>query len=356
MKSTVRFHMNTDEVNLAHNTDEKVRAREKHIKSDPSTGHILYTWCAKYPSPEAAIADILAGDLDAYNKKQTRKERRMTMEEYIQSVRDDKRGNSRKVRCRKSDGKTGYKYEKREHKRLAYEIVTSCGNSSCEKNADGTVRYDKNNRHIRPQEVPYEVNYAVNKRYYETFEKRNPNLIIISCVWHNDEGFYNKKLVWEYGTPHMQLVYVPIATGYKQGLARQVSIGKALKNMGYEDTYEEVTDENGNVSRQRVCAYTLWERAEEKYFEELFQEEYEKYCKKHKAYAKKHGELEIIHPVQERKKETETVSLAPDEYAEQQRLREEIAELSAQRDEYFALCQMLSQVKVKSQKSITYYA
>ncbi|MCM1480257.1 MAG: hypothetical protein NC085_11175, partial [Muribaculaceae bacterium] len=135
---------------------------------------------------------------------------------------------------RKADGKIGYKYEKREHKRLAHEIVTSCGNSTCEKNADGTVCYDKNNRHIRPQEVPYEVNYAINKRYFETFEKRNPNFIIVSCAWHNEEGFYNRRKVWEYGTPQMHLVYIPIGTGYKQGLARQVSIGKALGNIGYK--------------------------------------------------------------------------------------------------------------------------
>ncbi|MCM1329887.1 MAG: hypothetical protein NC253_10655 [Ruminococcus sp.] len=109
MQSTVRFHMNPDEVNLAHNTDEKVRAREKHVK--------------------------------------------------------------------------------REHKRLAYEIVTSCDNISCEKGADGTVRYDKNNRRIRPQEVHYGANYAVNKRYYETFEERNPDFKIMSFAWHSDEDF-----------------------------------------------------------------------------------------------------------------------------------------------------------------------
>ena len=41
MQTTVRFHMNTGEVNLAHNTNENVRAREKHVKVDPKTGHVM---------------------------------------------------------------------------------------------------------------------------------------------------------------------------------------------------------------------------------------------------------------------------------------------------------------------------
>ena len=244
MQTTVRFHMNTGESNWAHNTNENVRAKERHVKVDPKTGHVMEKWCVNYSSAEEAIADILAKDLEAYNKK-TRKSRQMTMDKYIQSVKDDKRGYGHKVRYKKSDGTYGYKIEKRDEKRISHEMIISCGNTSCEHDIFGKVRY-RNGRHIRPQEVPYEVNHAVAKRYFETFEKRNPNFRIVNCVWHNDEGFYNRQNFWEYAISHAYLVFVPIGTGYKQGLARQVSIGRALENMGYKDTYETVLDKDGN--------------------------------------------------------------------------------------------------------------
>lgn len=186
MQTTVRCHMNPNEANLAHNTDENVRAREEHIKVDPKTGHTMEKWCINFCSAEKAIANIFAEDLKNYNKK-TRKSRQMTMKQYIQKVKDDKRGSGHKVKFKNNDGTYGYKIEKREEKRLSYELVFSCGNTSCEHDKFGKVRYRKG-RHVRPQELPPEVNHAVCKRYYEMFEERNPNFKIISCVWHNEEG------------------------------------------------------------------------------------------------------------------------------------------------------------------------
>lgn len=344
MQTTIRFHMNHDEANLAHNTDEQVRSRESHIRADPKCGHVIENWCLNYSSAEEAVADILAEDLDAYNKKQKRKSRCMTMEQYLQSVKDDRRGKGHKVKCKKADGTTGYRREKREQKRLLYETIVSCGNTSFEYDKFGKIRYDSKRKHIRPQEVPYEVNYAVARRYYETFEKRNPNFRLVSCAWHNDEGFYNKYGVWEYGIAHAQLCFVPIGTGYKQGMSRQVSIGHALANMGYADTYEEHVDDNGEAQSVWVCAYTLWERDEAAYLEQLLQEEYSKYCKKHRLYAKRHGRLEIIHPVKGRKAE----SLAPREYSENQRIKEEnaeaTAELSEKCDEISTLVRIIDKV------------
>lgn len=116
----------------------------------------------------------------------------MTMDKYIQKTNEDKRENGHKVKYKKSDGTYGYRIEKRDEKRLAYEVVFSCGNTSFEYDEFGKVRYDSKKRLIRPQEVPYEVNYAVANWYFEKFEERNPNFKIVNCVWHNDEGFYNK--------------------------------------------------------------------------------------------------------------------------------------------------------------------
>lgn len=50
------------------------------------------------------------------------------------------------------------------------------------------------------------------------FEKRNPNLKIYNAVIHNDEM-----------SPHMHLNFVPIASGYKRGLEKQVSFDRAIR-------------------------------------------------------------------------------------------------------------------------------
>jgi len=53
--------------------------------------------------------------------------------------------------------------------------------------------------------------------WFKTFEERNPNLKIYNAVIHNDEA-----------SPHLHLNFVPVASGYKRGLEKQVSFDKAI--------------------------------------------------------------------------------------------------------------------------------
>lgn len=55
------------------------------------------------------------------------------------------------------------------------------------------------------------------EEWFQKFEERNPNLKVYNAVIHNDEA-----------SPHMHLNFVPIATGYKRGMDKQVSFDKAL--------------------------------------------------------------------------------------------------------------------------------
>ncbi|MDJ0333566.1 plasmid recombination protein [Planococcus sp. S3-L1] len=55
------------------------------------------------------------------------------------------------------------------------------------------------------------------KKWFDTFQERNPNLKIYNAVIHNDEA-----------SPHMHLNFVPVATGYKRGMEKQVSFDKAI--------------------------------------------------------------------------------------------------------------------------------
>lgn len=61
--------------------------------------------------------------------------------------------------------------------------------------------------------------------YVEEFQKRHPNLYIYNAAVHLDEK----------GHPHAHFNVVPLATGYKNGLAIQPSFKKALQNAGYRE-------------------------------------------------------------------------------------------------------------------------
>lgn len=53
--------------------------------------------------------------------------------------------------------------------------------------------------------------------WFKDFKKRNPNLKVYNAVIHNDEA-----------SPHMHLNFVPVASGYKRGLEKQISFDRAI--------------------------------------------------------------------------------------------------------------------------------
>lgn len=58
--------------------------------------------------------------------------------------------------------------------------------------------------------------------YMNGFQERNPQFYVFNAVMHMDEA-----------TPHLHIDYIPVATGYKNGLAVRNGIAKALEQMGY---------------------------------------------------------------------------------------------------------------------------
>ena len=58
--------------------------------------------------------------------------------------------------------------------------------------------------------------------YAKGFQERNPNLYVFNSVLHMDEK-----------TPHLHIDYVPVADGYKNGLAVRNSQSVALQKMGF---------------------------------------------------------------------------------------------------------------------------
>ena len=67
-------------------------------------------------------------------------------------------------------------------------------------------------------EYKEQVNEILEK-WFDGFQQRNPQLKVYNAVIHNDEA-----------TPHLHVNFVPVATGYKNGLEKQASFDKALLN------------------------------------------------------------------------------------------------------------------------------
>lgn len=68
-----------------------------------------------------------------------------------------------------------------------------------------------------PDEQSYVKANEILLAWFQDFEKRNPNLKVYNAVIHNDEA-----------SPHMHLNFVPVASGYKRGLEKQVSFDRAI--------------------------------------------------------------------------------------------------------------------------------
>ena len=62
-----------------------------------------------------------------------------------------------------------------------------------------------------------EIANTILEEWFHDFEKRNPNLKVYNAVIHNDEA-----------SPHMHLNFVPVASGYKRGLEKQVAFDRAI--------------------------------------------------------------------------------------------------------------------------------
>lgn len=58
------------------------------------------------------------------------------------------------------------------------------------------------------------------KQYLDDFQKRNQNLDIVSAVVHHDEG--------DSKAPHMHIVVIPVAKGYKTGVSVRPNLDRAL--------------------------------------------------------------------------------------------------------------------------------
>ena len=91
-----------------------------------------------------------------------------------------------------------------------YEVIVAIGN--CNNNLSG------------------EINKAILKEYYDEWNSRNPNMVMVGAYYHADE---RDPETGKFGVSHLHIDYIPVAYKCNRGPEIQTSVTGALKEMGY---------------------------------------------------------------------------------------------------------------------------
>lgn len=278
MKTTTTVHWNKGGIAKEHNErNPKLCSHEEHIDLYNEHGQSFHETIFRQDLTEA-YNEIFGEAIEEYNARQKRKDRMKTVESYMSEVEDDTRG---KRQTKRVNGKRVVDEQARRGKQTEYEVTIKVGNTERERDEYGRTVYDADGHHIRPEELPRELQADILREYCETFQTSNPNFKVVSMELHADEGFYNAKGQWEYDAIHPHITFVPWCDGFKQGLSRQNSMNKALEAMGC-----------GGAD-----GYDKWAQKEQERLEAIVLQRYREYCLERPDFEQEHGELEIYHPV-----------------------------------------------------------
>lgn len=168
---TISVHNGT-KVSRAHNMrNRKVTDKEPHIDRNG--------WYAVWRDEPLrdAYTRIFGKAQEEFNLKQTRNDRRVV--DYLSAV----------------------KKSAKQHP--VYETIITLGN-------------------VDEHPEPYE-SYEILQQVYGEWKKNYPNLVVVGAYFHADEK----------GAPHIHIDYVPVAHGYKKGMAVQNGLVKAFGEMGF---------------------------------------------------------------------------------------------------------------------------
>ena len=209
MKQFSASHTTSRNSSLPHN-----RREENYTGKNVDRNGIHEQWFRK--EIEDLYSEIFSDSIERYNAKQKRADRKIKdSNEYLDKIRNEwdeyyKKGiweNGEFVRPFNDydDALNHLNFNKgRNPRSVYYESIVQIGNQE--------------------NQPDFETSKAILKEYLDTFQERNPNLRLLECHFHGDEA-----------TPHIHLDFVPVATGYKQGLDVQNGFDKALmQQMGLE--------------------------------------------------------------------------------------------------------------------------
>lgn len=189
MKMTVSFSKGKkSETSIKHNNRslekdfDYTKKGHTHIKTEYTQMNRIL----KHEKIQDTYENLFGEAVDAYNKKQKRKDRKI--KDFYQHV--------------KKSGK----------QRTQFEFIAQVGNKS---DFEGLDRHDPQGRWQQAADLLGE--------YEAGFEKRHPQLHVYNAVIHMDEQ----------GSPHLHMNVIPVATGYKRGVAVQPSFKRVLAQEGY---------------------------------------------------------------------------------------------------------------------------
>lgn len=306
-QTTVRMHMNPEDAlgSVAHVIDKDYRDKEVHVSADGE----FEIWCDK--GVYEVYRENFEEAIKEYNQKQKRKDRKITDENgdcvtaYIKSLKESRRGKSKKTISKKMEDGTSQTVEitNDNGQRILYELVVSAGN--CNKLLDerGRVQYTQDGHEIHPQRVEKEINKRAIRRFCEDFEANYQNFKVALCAYHADEQYMNARGQYEWGVEHAHIDFIPVADGYSRGLTKQAGMRKALEQMGFKNRYD--SDGTYRNAYQDFCADAQTR------FEEILHQEYLRYYVEDKHMKMEDiEELEIIHPARGKGKQ----NLDPDAY------------------------------------------
>ena len=328
MQTTISVHWNKGCIADEHNKrKEELCKNEKHIDLYNQHGKSAYKQLFRKDLKQV-YTEIFSLDMEEYNKK-VKKCRRKTIESYMEEIEQDNRG---KKQTKKINGKKVIdENAERQGKQLWYEVTIKIGNTERERDEKGRTLYDKNNHHIRKEYLPKKLQQDILQEYYEEFQENNPNFVLASADLHADEGFFNKKNVWEYDVDHLHLCFVPVCHGLKQGMKTQNSMNKALKEMGCN-------------------SYDMWAKREQERLEEITQRKYKEYCENNTKFYEENGNLIIYHPISDGLRQGD---MDKEQYVKEQELKEQKAELNVMQADLETSKALVNKISEKKATELT---
>lgn len=185
-----------------HDLNKEKREKLDYIDHDRTGDNITF----EYRPLQEVYQEQFGTAIEQYNEKQKRPERRKSVEGYMNELENNvtryKKMNARE----KSDDNSV---------KSRYEMLLYVG--------------DMHDTGYKSDPAAAKQAEEILTEYVQGFKERNPNMVVQYSYMHRDEA-----------TPHAGIVFVPVASGYKTGLDKRVSMSKALAQQGFPDKKGEI--------------------------------------------------------------------------------------------------------------------
>ncbi|MQW24094.1 MULTISPECIES: plasmid recombination protein [unclassified Lactococcus] len=203
MKNTISIHVGNTS-SIIHNN----RKTNKHTNADIDVSRSGNNIVLIQENIKVSYEKLFGQAVDEYNKKQKRKDRKIN--NYLQKVKDSTLDHQK-------------------------EFIMQIGDyQSLEKIAE------EQQCHVW-ETKEWQLRAETLKQAVLDFQVKNPNLYVYNAIIHLDEL-----------NPHAHVNFIPVGENMRKGMSKQVSMNKALENMGYGATFEVSAEAKNVKERGRV--------------------------------------------------------------------------------------------------------